>query len=144
VVADTAVSPGELRSHSILLIGDWTENGVTELAADSIRPYYDDGEPSVGGMRWAGQGLALTIPNPLAPGYLLGFIDAPQSLLPDSAAVASWFHYFPFRFRSFWVDERASYPGFCPDVMVLTPHPIKDAWSGWFDRNWENLVGHSP
>jgi len=51
VAADTAVSLEELQSHGILLIGDWTENSVTERVADSIRPYYDDDEPSVGGSR---------------------------------------------------------------------------------------------
>ncbi len=36
-----------------------------------------------------------------------------------------------------------STPTFCPDAFVMTPHPFRDEWSGWFDRNWESLQGRS-
>jgi pimeloyl-ACP methyl ester carboxylesterase len=143
VKADTELSPTDLAAHNLLLIGNENENAVTRLAAAAIRPFYSNGVISVGGKSFAGQGLAVTVPNPFAPRFLLGYIDVPQALLPDSRSIESWFLFFPFRVRNNEIGEAGDYPGFCPDVMVLTSHPIKDAWEGWFDRNWENLVSAS-
>jgi predicted esterase len=138
---DTAVTQETLRSRNILLIGTEKENRVTRLFTDAIRPYYAGGVVSVGGTRFTDLGLGLTFPNPLAPANLVGYIDLPRSVHSDPEVIEAWFAFFSLRFRGYQVNETASYPGYSPDVMVLTRNPLIDVWSGWFDRNWENLSG---
>jgi hypothetical protein len=141
VRADTEITPAELSSCGILLIGNREENAVSRRVSATIGSYYRNGIVTISGMSFPDQGLMLALPSPFAPGRLMGYIDAPRSLLGNAAAIESWFTYFPFRFRMYRVDETATYPGFVPDVAVITSNPYWDAWSGWFDRNWQNLSG---
>lgn len=66
-----------------------------------------------------------------------------MNFLGSQSEVVQWFRFFPFKMRNAQITGTASYPAFCPDVMVLTQHPGTDTWSGWFDRDWENLKGQA-
>lgn len=141
VKADLAVTEDDLATRELLIVGNARENALAAKAAREIGKYYRDGMVCLGGKDFPGSGLGLLLPSPIAPGRLMGYLDLPVSLAPDSSEAATWCAEFLFRLRNADVSEASTYPGFCPDVMALTDSPYSDAWSGWFDRNWENLEG---
>jgi hypothetical protein len=141
VKADFAVTEEDLASKELLIVGNARENALAARASTAISPYYREGAASAGGKDFPGSGLALLLPSPFAPGRMIGLLDLPASLASGSAEAARWCANFQFRLRNADVGESATYPGFCPDLMILTGNPFEDAWSGWFDRNWENLEG---
>jgi hypothetical protein len=141
VKADFAVTDEDLASKDVLVMGTARENTLAARCASVIDPYYRAGQISLGGKDFPRAGLALLLPSPLAPDRMLGYLDLPAYVAPSAAAAAAWCSGFQFRLRNVDVGGSATYPGFCPDVMALTMEPFTDAWSGWFDRNWENLEG---
>lgn len=141
VASDKSAVEQGLTGRNLLLIGSVEENLASRAFADVIRPYYSGGSVAVGGGRFMGMGLGLVFPNPRDPAHLVGYIDLPGSVHGDPSLAEQWFAYFSLRFRGYQVDQTASNPGNSPDVMVLSRNPISDTWSGWFDRNWENLSG---
>lgn len=141
VKADTALTDEEIAENNLILIGNSSENAITARIAEAFKPYYSEGKISINGAGYDRSGLCVTRPNPLAPERIVACFDVPRDFLGSQADVAQWFRFFPFRIRNSQITETGTYPAFFPDVMVLTQHPGIDAWSGWFDRDWENLVG---
>ncbi len=143
VKADTELTEAEIDANNLILIGNSSENAITARITEVFRPYYSKEKISVNGVIYDRSGLCVTRPNPLAPERIVACFDIPRDFLGSQSEVVQWFRFFPFRMRNAQITETASYPAFCPDVMVLTQHPGTDVWSGWFDRDWENLVGSS-
>ncbi len=143
VKADTELTDKEISENNLILIGNSSENAITARIAGAFKPYYSEGKISVNGTVYDRSGLCVTIPNPLAPEQIVTYFDIPQDFLLSQSEIMRWFRFFPSRLRSSQITEEGSYPVFCPDVMVLTQNPDIYSWSGWFDRNWENLAGSS-
>lgn len=143
VKADTALTDEEIAENNLILIGNSSENAITARIAGAFKPYYSEGKISINGTGYDRSGLCVTRPNPLAPERIVACFDIPHDFLASQSDVVQWFRFFPFRIRSSQITEAATYPAFFPDVMILTQHPGTDVWSGWFDRDWENLVGSS-
>lgn len=143
VKADTELTEEDIANNNLILIGNSSENVFTARIAEAFTPFYLDGKISVNGNTYEGSGLCVTRPNPLAPEHVVTCFDIPDDFLASQADTIQWFRFFPLRMRNAQISEAASYPAFCPDVMVLTQHPGIDAWSGWFDRNWEDLEGQA-
>lgn len=139
VKADTELTDSEIDENNLILIGNSSENAITARIAEVFKPYYSEGNISVNGVIYDKNGLCVTRPNPLAPERIVANFDMPPAFLGSQSEMVQWFRYFPFRIRNGDITEEVSYPSFCPDVMVLTRQSGTDAWSGWFDRNWENL-----
>ncbi len=140
VKADTELTKEEMASHNVLLFGTPEENSISSLYSKELEPYYQDGDIFVGGKKYMENGLCLTIPNPQIPGRILGYMDISRNIQNVSAA-RQYFLNFQFRLRNSYINELMGTPTFCPDVFVMTQSPMSDAWSGWFDRYWENLQG---
>lgn len=140
VKADTELTEEDIQDNNLILVGNSVENTITARIADTFAPYYSAGKITVDGQAFSEAGLCVTRPNPLAPQRIVTCFDMPCDFIDSIDDVVLWFRFFSLRLRNNH-SETGSYPGFCPDVMVLTEHPGIDAWSGWFDRNWENLEG---
>lgn len=142
VKADTELTKEDLASHHILLFGTPEENSVSALISSELQPYYQDGDIFVGGKKYTENGLCVTMPNPQMPGKMIGYFDISR-MIQNTNAAEQYFLNFQFRLRNSYINELMGTPTFCPDVFVMTAQPLRDAWSGWFDRYWENLQGTS-
>jgi pimeloyl-ACP methyl ester carboxylesterase len=144
VKADTELTDSDIDENNLILIGNSSENAVTARIAEVFEPYYSGGKISLNGTTYERNGLCVTRPNPLAPDRIVACFDMPRDFLGSQSEVVQWFSSLSLMMRnSHRIGEMASYPIFSPDVMVLTRSPGINAWSGWFDRNWENLEGAS-
>lgn len=141
VKADTELTGRDIAENNLILIGNSKENSFTSRISEVFAPYYSNGKISINGKTFEGNGLCVTRPNPLAPERLVACFDIPSDFLSSKVDIIQWFRVFPYRMRYVHISESATYPAFCPDVMVLSKYPDVDVWSGWFDRNWENLKG---
>jgi len=141
VKADTELTERDIAENNLILIGNAKENSITSRIYEAFEPYYSNGKITINGKTFEGNGLCVTRPNPLAPERLVACFDIPPDFLSSKVDIIQWFRIFPFRMRNVHISEIATYPAFCPDVMVLSKYPDVDVWSGWFDRNWENLKG---
>lgn len=140
VKADTELTEEDIATHHLLLFGSAEENEISQRYSNAFTPFYQDGEFFIDGVKYSGNGLCLTLPNPQVPGKLLGYMDVTR-LLQSTGSANQYFLNFQFRLRNAYINELMGTPSFCPDVFVMTQHPQRDAWSGWFDRYWENLQG---
>ena len=140
VKADTELTKEELASHHLLLFGTPEENSVSALFSNELQTYYQDGDIFIDGKKFTENGLCLTMPNPKVQGKMIGYFDISRNIRNANAA-KQYFLNFQFRLRNSYINELQGSPTFCPDVFVMTSHPIQDDWSGWFDRYWENLQG---
>lgn len=142
VKADNELTNDEMTDHHLLLFGAPEENSVSALFSNELQTYYQGGDIFVGGKKFTENGLCVTMPNPRNPGKILGYFDISRYIRNTNAA-RQYFQNFQFRLRNNYMNELMGSPSFCPDVFVMTSHPFQDAWSGWFDRYWENLRGAS-
>ncbi len=140
VKADTELTEEDMASHHILLFGTPEENAVSALFQQELAIYYQDGDIFVAGQKYTDNGLCVTMPNPRIPGKMIGYMDISRKIL-NAGDAKQYFLNFQFRLRNSYINELMGTPSFCPDVFVMTSHPMSDAWSGWFDRYWENLQG---
>lgn len=141
VKADTAMTDEEIAENNLILIGNSIENAITARIAEAFKPYYSEGKISIDGAAYDRSGLCVTRPNPLAPERIVACFDMPGNFLGSQSEVVQWFSSFSLMMSNTRITGAASYPIFSPDVMVLTQSPGTNAWSGWFDRDWENLEG---
>ena len=142
VKADNELTNEDMESHHLLLFGTPEENSISALFSTELQTYYQGGAIFVGGREYSANGLCVTMPNPRNPGKILGYIDISRNIR-TAAEARQYFLNFQFRLRNNYMNELMGSPSFCPDVFVMTSHPLQDAWSGWFDRYWENLRGTS-
>lgn len=142
VKADSELTKEEMDSHHLLLFGTPEENSVSALFSNELQAYYQNGDIFAGDRKYSENGLCVTMPNPLNPEKILGYLDISKNIR-DVNAARQYFLNFQFRLRNSYMNELMGSPSFCPDVFVMTSHPLQDAWSGWFDRYWENLRGTS-
>lgn len=140
VKADTELTEEDLASHNLLLFGTAEENTISQRYFKAFTPYYQEGEILIDGVKYTGNGLCLTLPNPQLPGKMLGYMDITR-FLQSTGSANQYFLNFQFRLRNSYINELMGTPTFCPDVFVMSQNPLRDAWSGWFDRYWENLQG---
>ncbi len=140
VKADRDVTDQDMRSANLLLLGGPDQNAVSARLSGALAPYYSGGTVCVQGKRFGACTLCLVLPNPLAAGRIMGYMDASGFRISAEWA-RNMGRYFPLRFRNFYSNELLSYPAFSPDVFVFERNMFQDSWSGWFDRNWENLSG---
>lgn len=139
VKSDTELTDEDMSTHNLILFGTPEENLISKQFSDAFEPYYSGGNIYAGGRSYTRNGLCVTLPNPKAPGRIIGYIDC-SSFLDSAEAAKQYFFEFQFRLRNCYINELMGYPTFCPDVFVMTPHPFRDEWAGWVDRNWENLM----
>jgi len=132
VKADTELTDADIKGSNLILFGSPDDNLVSERIASSLAQYRS--------LNTLGATLGVTIPNPLAEGRLLGYIE-PNLADATEASISEFFGYFQLRFRTYYEGTLVGYPAFCPDVFLVADNVFRDAWSGWFDRNWENLQG---
>lgn len=142
VKADNELTKEEMADHHLLLFGTPEENSVSAMISDELQAYYQNGNIYAGGKHYSNNGLYVTMPNPLIPGKVIGYFDISRNIR-DVNTARQYFLNFQFRLRNSYMNELMGSPSFCPDVFVMTSHPLQDAWSGWFDRYWENLRGTS-
>ncbi len=136
VKSDTELTDEDMLTRNLILFGTPEENLISKWYSDALEPYYSGGDIYVSGKRYTRNVLYVTLPNPQAPGRLLGYIDCTRCLTSAESA-KQYFSNFQFRLRNSYINELMGYPAFCPDIFIMTSHPFQDEWTGWFDRNWE-------
>jgi len=140
VKADTELTDADIKGSSLILFGSPDDNRISERIVSSLAPYRSGHSVVPRDGAYAGATLALTIPSPLADGKLLGYVE-PNLANFTETSIGEFFGYFQLRFRTYYEGTLVGYPAFCPDVFLVTDNVFRNVWSGWFDRNWENLQG---
>ena len=140
VKADRDLAEADIMGSNIILFGSPEDNLVSERIASALAQYRSGNSVVPRSGTFARATLGLTIPSPLAEGKLLGYIE-PNLTNFTEASIAQFFEYFQLRFRAYYQSTLVGFPAFCPDVFLVTDNVFRDVWSGWFDRNWENLRG---
>ena len=69
VLADTALDPGQMRTHHLILVGNPRSNRVLAGMADQLPVQWSSDAVTIGGSRFVGPGVGVSFiyPNPKAP-----------------------------------------------------------------------------
>jgi len=136
---DTAVSATDLQESNLILLGAPEENRLTAQLAAKLPIRLNQDGVELQGRMFAGAGLCLVCPNPLAPSRLIGLVALPF----DGDRMMQFAERTVRAFCLFNTREEAVEAYLTPDVTVLGPGD-EILWRGCFDRYWERLVPVQP
>ena len=138
VKADTAITDADVQNYHLLLLGNPAENLIAQRIAAQLPVTFTAAGGTIAGQEFPQAGIALTYPNPLAPGKLVGIFTLPFT----DAEIEGALPYLDLQFYGFDMNDTASAPRGFADVVVFTSldfYRNAPVWAGMFDHTWQHL-----